>query len=124
MSINRYRLQSMQSAQCHVVIATDEHDCVVSASLVSYQTTVCKIYYSGAFVRMECYGTYSNTTARHINRFTTEFCGENMYHECKRHVKNGFIQLTVNQTTHFLCQCRRYLNNTFPAVVRKYFGKY
>ena len=130
MSIYRFRLQSMQNAQCYVAIETNDNGGVVSATLVSYNTTVLKIYLEKGYPVMDCTGVYSVTTARHINRFTTEFCGRNLYHVCKDFVSHPHkydsknIALSVADWTQFLIQCRRYLNNAFSQNVRKYFGKY
>jgi len=80
----KYRLNSMKYAQCHVVITNDENCDHVSIELISYWTSVCKIILTRSTTEKhaELYasGTYSVTTARHINRFTKEFCGENLYH--------------------------------------------
>ena len=81
----KYRLNSMRYAQCHVVITNDLNCDSVSIELISYSTSVCKIILTrSAFEKhAELYasGTYSTSTARHINRFTREFCGSNMYHD-------------------------------------------
>lgn len=130
MSIYRFRLQSMQNAQCHVVIETYNDGGIKSATLVSYNTVVLKIYTQNGYAVMDCSGVYSVTTARHINRFTTEFCGRNMYYVCKDFVThrnkypNGNIALSVADFDNFVAQSYRYLNNAFSQNVRKYFGKY
>lgn len=95
----KYRLKSMPRAQCHVEIVEcfnlDPSDLVsgtltpdsVVVTLVSYNTRVLSIvldYVSAPrSVALFATGTYSNTTARHINRFTTEFFGCNLYHNVK-----------------------------------------
>ena len=91
--IRNYRLMSMPSAQCYVEILK-EWDCPndteikdaphrVTITLVSYSTRVCSIVIdpiaSPPKMAVLASGTYSNTTARHINRFTQEFFGVNLY---------------------------------------------
>lgn len=86
---NRYRLHSMPSAQCYVTIQHDSDSNRIIIELTSYDTlVVCAILDSDSSLRLLCSGTYSTTTARHINRFTTEFFGENLYSDCKRVTKN------------------------------------
>ena len=46
---------------------------------------------NGEKYSMECSGTYSQTTRRHINRFTKEFTGENMYYSCRDAVNRGDV---------------------------------
>ena len=88
MTIKKYHLHSMPSAQCHVEIMRGDYGELRAVRLVSYRTTmltlevdynndsvVCKVNY-----HVDC----SKTTARHVNRFTTEFFGENKYHELKK----------------------------------------
>ena len=86
--IRKYRLNSMRYAQCHVAITNDMNCDSVSIELISYSTSVCKIILSrssvGKIAELYASGTYSATTARHINRFTREFCGVNLYHDVKR----------------------------------------
>lgn len=89
MNNTEYRLRSMPYAQCRVRIA-DNHD---SCDLISYSTSVCFLKVvsvsTGEALRLYCSGTYSCTTARHINRFTREFCGRNLYHECKAAINHN-----------------------------------
>lgn len=87
MESNRYRLESMQHAECHVTIQRrDLND--FEARLISYQTVVLVAHHTNDGVELLCSGTYCVTTARHINRFTTEFFGKNLYHGCKRAFDN------------------------------------
>lgn len=124
----KYRLQSMQSAQCHVVIdINDETGHLERVGLVSYNTLVCEIFVGRPY-RLACYGTYSVTTAKHINRFTTDFCGENLYYECKKLVQGNpkypYMPLTAKQGLSCMQEAIRYYNDAFIMPVRKYFGKY
>ena len=84
-----YRLSSMPSAMCHVEIKRYGEHCEeqsIEVNLWSYYTHVLTINYFADSQRLElsATGTYSVTTARHINRFTAEFLGRNYYHEVKR----------------------------------------
>lgn len=83
-----YRLDSMPSATCHVIIKRYGETCeeqAISVELWSYYTHVLTIDYHADDQRFELYasGVYSRTTSRHINRFTKEFLGENLYHLVK-----------------------------------------
>lgn len=83
-----FRLSSMPSAMCHVTIKRFGETCEeqsISVELWSYYTHVLTIYYHADDQSLELHasGVYSRTTAKHINRFTTEFLGENLYHLVK-----------------------------------------
>ena len=122
----KYRLQSMKSAQCHVVFdINDDTGTLERVALISYNTLVCEITVGRPY-HLYCYGTYSVTTAKHINRFTTEFCGFNMYYECKKLCtqKYNYMPLTAEQGLTCYKQVFRYWNDEFITPVRKYFGKY
>ena len=85
MTIKKYHLQSMPAAQCHVELSFDDSGLFKSVSLVSYSTKILTLDYT---VYIRCTVNYpvdcSRTTARHVNRFTTEFFGCNLYHELKK----------------------------------------
>lgn len=83
-TVNRYKLRSMPSAMCHVII--EHSDAGAEITLRSYYTDVLKIMVFNGYSSVSLFatGTYSVTTARHINRFTTEFFGVNLYHEIKQ----------------------------------------
>lgn len=92
MSVAKYRLHSMPSAQCHVVIQHDDEKTVVE--LVSYSTYVLRIVEEKDTITLLCSGVYSTTTARHINRFTREFFGTSLYYDCKDSLKGEkFVKL-------------------------------
>lgn len=104
----KYRLNSMPRAQCYVEIVEcfnlgpDDFDTdtlapdSVVVTLVSYDTRVLSIVHdyvsAPRSVALFATGTYSNITARHINRFTTEFFGRNLY----RNVKEMSAPCTVD----------------------------
>lgn len=54
--------------------------------LISYTTTVVKIDADGW---LECYGTYSATTRRHIGAFMTEYGNGYTYHDAKACFERG-----------------------------------
>lgn len=85
MKIEYYHLRSMPSAQCHVEFYTD--GCYLKeVRLVSYTTTILSVkYHAGDAVVEVVYPVdCSRTTARHVNRFTTELLGTNEYHVLKK----------------------------------------
>lgn len=136
MCVERYRLHSMPHAQCHIRIERSKDS--VSVELISYNTSVCFIELDENDLILYCSGTYSSTTARHINRFTAEFLGKSYYFACKAAVKyatrsaNGnvfFPVLRFNKTAfdfkRFFSHIEAYENNTFSDWnVKKYYGSY
>lgn len=88
MTTNRYRLESMPKAQCHVTIQRRSIN-DFEARLISYSTVVLVAHYTNDALELLCSGTYSPTTARHINRFTTQFFGKNLYYPCKKVTDNS-----------------------------------
>lgn len=125
-SADQYRLLSMPHAQCRVYIKRFD-DGGVSLELVSYDTSVLILNYSpDVGAALYCSGTYSVTTARHINRFTREFCGSNKYHECKSAIGNpdkrfafGWYYVCDVEPEHLLKMCERYENEATG-----YYGRY
>lgn len=83
-----YRLNDMKSAMCHVNIKrfcdADEDDSI-TVELWSYYTKVLTITYTrfDDICSVRSRGYFSPTTARHINRFTSEFLGKNLYADIK-----------------------------------------
>lgn len=100
-TVNRYKLRSMPSAMCHVTIARD--DVGAEITLRSYYTDVLNITVDSehSCVSLFATGTYSVTTARHINRFTTEFFGVNLYHQIKRELygHNGGCYMEISHSS-------------------------
>ena len=85
MIITSYHLMSMPSASCHVNFYHN-NNVLVKAELVSYNTVMLIAEYDDNNIKLtvnhpvDC----SRTTARHVNRFTTELTGTNLYHELKK----------------------------------------
>ena len=100
-TIRRYKLRSMPSAMCHVTISQD--DVGAEITLRSYYTDVLNISVDDehSSVTLFATGTYSVTTARHINRFTKEFFGINLYHEIKRELDghNGGCYVEISHSS-------------------------
>lgn len=85
MTITNYRLRSMPYAQCHVEFYTDG-TFLKEVRLVSYTTTILSVKYNGSDAEVEVVHPVdcSCTTARHVNRFTTELFGTNKYFVLKK----------------------------------------
>lgn len=138
--VNRYRLASMPSAQCHIEI-TMVGERINSISLISYETFVVGVqildrskmpetnpYYAlvvaqpgnGSDSYNCCDWTYSPTTARHINRFSREFFGENKYHQIK-HIagKYKLIYIYQDEWQNIIARAKWYIENG-----KRYYGKY
>lgn len=96
MIITSYHLMSMPSASCHVNFYRN-NGVLVKAELVSYNTVMLTAEYNGSDIELtvnypvDC----SMTTARHVNRFTTELTGTNLYHELKK-VQTGGTYYVYN----------------------------
>ena len=92
MIITSYHLMSMPYANCHVNFYHD--NCVlVKAELVSYNTVMLTAEYDGNNIKLTVnhFVGCSKTTARHVNRFTTEMTGTNLYHELKKVPVDGWF---------------------------------
>ena len=90
MIITSYHLMSMPSASCHVNFYRN-NGVLVKAELVSYNTVMLSAEYDGNNIKLTVnhFVGCSRTTARHVNRFTTELTGTNLYHELKKVPKGG-----------------------------------
>lgn len=86
MIIASYHLRTMPAAKCHVNFYYSDSGLLSKAELVSYNTVMLTAEYEGSGIELtvnypvNC----SSTTARHVNRFTTELTGTNLYHELKK----------------------------------------
>lgn len=133
--IKRFRLDSMPSAQCHIAIEYSEQG-INRIQLISYETNVLEIVIinnenlkerfkfagvaycspgNGSWSYNCCDWTFSPTTARHINRFTQEFFGENMYQQVK-HCAEKYLPGTekcfpVSNTERIVARAKWYLEN-------------
>ena len=93
MRIASYHLLSIPSANCHVVFYRT-NGYLTRVELVSYKTVILTAEYDGSNIKLtvNCSVNFSRTTARHVNRFTTELSGTNLYHELKK-VPNGGVYI-------------------------------
>ena len=85
MIITSYHLMSMPYASCHVNFY--RNNCVLAkAELVSYNTVMLTAEYDGNNIKLTVHHPVncSVTTARHVNQFTAELTGTNLYHELKK----------------------------------------
>lgn len=84
-----YRMISMPAAKCRVEFVVDDFSCLKNIRLWSYTTLILDVAVGlpddgHACDVMVCYPVdCSHTTARHVNRFTTELFGENKYFDFK-----------------------------------------
>lgn len=88
-----YKMRSMPAANCHVEFITD-FGVLKEVRLVSYSTTILSVKYHGTDADVEVMYPVncSHTTARHVNRFTTELLGTNEYHNLKRLGNGGTMR--------------------------------
>ena len=84
-----YHMISMPYAKCRVEFIVDDFSCLSNIRLWSYKTLILDVavglpddgYACNVWV---CYPVNcTRTTARHVNRFTTELFGENKYFDFK-----------------------------------------
>lgn len=110
----RFRMHTMPKAQCHVHIFMCDDG--IQVDLISYSTLVCRARLIGSKLTLECTGVYTRTTSRHINRFTTEFFGKNLYYTCKGIADSGdaMVSTCATDISRFKVTVSDYINNTFP----------
>ena len=141
--IKRFRLDSTPHAQCHVEIEHSEQG-INRISLISYETNVVEIVIinneslrekykfagvvycspgNGSYSYNCCDRTYSPTTARHINRFTREFFGKDMYQRVKQCAENYLPGtekcFVVYDSDRIVSRAKWYLENG-----KRFYGKY
>ena len=85
MIITSYHLRTMPAAKCHVNFYHN-NGTLSKVELVSYNTVMLTAEYNGSDIELTVnyHVDCSATTARHVNRFTTELTGTNLYHELKK----------------------------------------
>lgn len=87
-----YKMRSTPAANCHVEIIHDSKtNAFKGVYLYSYNTLMMEICFDSK-TQLETVKLYypvdcSRTTARHVNRFTTEWLGENCYFKLKGKLK-------------------------------------
>lgn len=88
---NIKRLADHASAQAKVRIETDNNGVVTAIHLISYSTRVITIEYREGGRFIECTGTYSRTTIKHINWFCREYAPDKSYYDMKAIAGEGFV---------------------------------
>ena len=85
MIITSYHLSTMPAAKCHVNFYRN-NGVLSKVELVSYNTVMLTAEYDYSNIKLTVNHSVdcSVTTARHVNRFTTELTGTNLYHELKK----------------------------------------
>ena len=83
-----YHMISMPAAQCHIEFVVDDFSILRNIKLWSYCTMVLNVVVGpGNADAIEIFVEHevdcSRTTGRHVNRFTTELTGLNLYHQFK-----------------------------------------
>jgi hypothetical protein len=97
--VKKFHLMSMPSAQTHVEFLLNDGE-IQAICFFSYSTLELLIHKneSGRWVCKVCaYAAYSTTTARHYNRFTNEFFGNNLYFECKAADIGSNLNVVISQ---------------------------
>lgn len=102
-------LHSMPRAQAYVILSVNDDGTVEYAQLLSYNTVICTAipFASGVSITLNYPADCSTTTARHVNRFTTECTGASRYHDLKK--------LKVNQCVYY-SDCE----DTWLSFIRDY----
>lgn len=110
-----YKMRSMPAANCHIEIIRDNKtNAFKGVYLYSYRTLIMEICFDPDTYKESVKLYYpvncSMTTARHVNRFTTEWLGENCYFKLKNE-KNGYT-MSANWGVHdTLAMLQWYENN-------------
>ena len=83
-----YHMISMPAANCHVEFIVDDLSILRNIRLWSYSTCILDVSVGpdetdAIDILIDNYVDCSHTTARHVNRFTTELFGENKYFDFK-----------------------------------------
>ena len=91
-----YHMISMPAAQCHIEFDVDNFSILRNIKLWSYRTMVLNVVVgpdnADAIDIIVGYAVdCSRTTARHVNSFTSELTGSNLYHQLKGIEVGGHI---------------------------------
>lgn len=120
MKIESYSLRSTPYAQCHVNIEYTSFDggvvdgSISAITLVSYRTPIIRLTFDRyanveleVLYRVDC----SATTARHVNRFTTEFLGKNWYHDLKKLYSDGVRTVNITHLLYYIADTEQWYEN-------------
>lgn len=97
--VKKFHLMSMPSAQTHVEFVLEDGE-IQGIWFYSFRTLELLIHKdeSGKWVCKVCaYAAYSRRTARHYNRFTKEFFGDNLYFECKNADIGSNLDVSISE---------------------------
>lgn len=91
-----YRMISMPAANCHVEFIVDDFSILRNVRLWSYNTLILDVTVGpdnadAIDIGINYYAGCSATTSRHVNRFTTELTGSNLYFQCRDTAVGGHI---------------------------------
>lgn len=91
-----YHMISMPAANCHVEFIADDFSILRNIRLWSYSTCILDVSVGpdnkdAIDILVEYAVDCSHTTERHVNRFTTELTGSNLYHQLKGIEVGGHI---------------------------------
>lgn len=83
-----YHMISMPYANCHVEFIVDDFSILRNIRLWSYSTRILDVSVGpdetdAIDIFIDYYVGCSTTTARHVNRFTRELTGSNLYFQCR-----------------------------------------
>lgn len=85
------KLSDHASAQARVRIDTDNNGIITAIHLISYTTRVITIEYRDGGRFVECTGTYSLTTSKHITWFCREYMPDKCYYDMRAIAGAGFV---------------------------------
>lgn len=88
------KLKDHESAQAKVRITEDENGTRRAIELISYNTNVCGIYFNEDGDYLECSGTRSQTTRKHIGWFCREYLPRFNYFTFKNIVDKGLVPVS------------------------------
>ena len=89
------KIKGHESAQVRVRLNNDANGVTKSIDLISYTTRVVTVNLSGE-LRIECTGTYSRTTIKHIGWFLREYMPKLSYYAMKAIAGKGVCIVCVN----------------------------
>ena len=98
MNSYNYRMISMPAANCHVEFIVDDSSSLRNIRLWSYSTLIIDVIVGpdetdAIDILIKHYVACSRTTARHVNRFTLELTGSNLYYQCRDTDVGGHIRI-------------------------------
>ena len=91
-----YKLVGHVTPNAHVRFEYDGLGYLSKVVLVSYHSVILEcdtMQGPDVWIKVVTPVNYSRTTARHVNWFTTNFFGKNLYHELKETPVGGFLPL-------------------------------